>query len=161
MFAHCLSGAGLDLESGAFTECLCCAKCKDFQMHNTRKLEEMSDFEERPQRRLLSTEDIAKCVCLYSLESVCVRHPLCGWSFLTNFIGGILRGEAGLCQRVLKCPAWHIWQVLGSKTKIQKQQNLKRENKKSFLIFTSQRRVVMGWFHAVGTACGKMVQQCK
>lgn len=53
MFAHCLSKAGLDLENEGFTKCFCCAKCPDFQMHNTRKEEEMSDFEDKPPRRCL------------------------------------------------------------------------------------------------------------
>lgn len=45
-------------------------------MHNTRKLEEMSNSEGKPQRRLLNKKDIVECVCLWLWVSVCVLHPL-------------------------------------------------------------------------------------
>ncbi len=79
-------------------------------MHNTRKLEEISNSEDKPQRRLLNKTDIVECVCLWLWMSVCVLHPLWFESF-TNFIERILRDKTGLFQCVLLCPPVHIYTV--------------------------------------------------
>lgn len=76
-------------------------------MHNTRKLEEMSNLEARPQRLLLNkTKDIVECVCLWLWVSVCALYPLRFESF-TSFIGKLLR-DKWACVSMCLCPVTHL-----------------------------------------------------
>lgn len=92
--------AGLDLESWGFTGFFYCAKCEDFQMHNSRKWEEMSHLEEKPQRHLFNMKRY--CGACLSVN-VCVLRPLWFESF-SNFIVRILRDKMGLFRCVLLSP---------------------------------------------------------
>lgn len=91
-------------------------------MHNTRKLEEMSNFEARPQRLLLNkTNDIVECVCLWFWVSVCALHPLRFESFYQFYCKTF---RAWVSMRL--CPVTHLEHFLNV---IVKQQNMTSEVK--------------------------------